>query len=480
MNGKLPDFFESPHTLAGVDSCEPVLLALSGGADSSALLHMLCQMRAALGFSLYAAHLNHNIRGDAYGNEALRDEQFCRRICESLSVPLFVESVDIPMQAKQSGKSLETEARDARYRFFAKIMKESGIKILVTAHNADDNFETQLFNLCRGCGLDGISGIPRTREISEVDGGVAVRPILNATKAEILDYCSSNHIEYVTDSTNFEEDCTRNKLRNTIIPLLRQQFGSPEKAGMRLAEAAGEDNRFILSIAEQFLESDSCISLDRFRALDRAVAKRVLQLSYQKESRQKLEAVHIDAILRYAEEQKDGSITLPGGFCASFADNCLKILPASQLFADATISKIEKVALREGINQIESSAFIVTLTSSVPNKAIDYNQSLYSLSTYAGLKNINSDELYVSSRMEGDKIYDGGMGKKLKKLLCDKKIPKEIRDRLPIIRCDDQIIYVPFCAVADIAKASGSDAEYYIALYSIKKNTTNINGGHKC
>jgi tRNA(Ile)-lysidine synthase len=467
MNGKLPDFFEAPHSLANAAPCEPILLALSGGADSSALLHMLCQMRNSLGFTLYAAHLNHNIRGDEYENEALRDELFCRRICEAMNVPLFVESVDIPKQAMQSGKSLETEAREARYRFFAKFMQETGIKILATAHNADDNLETQLFNLCRGCGLDGISGIPRTREIAEVDGGIAVRPILNATKAEIIDYCSINHIEYVTDSTNFEEDCTRNKLRNTVIPIMRQLFGSPEAAGMRLAQAAGEDNRFILSMAEQFLESNPDIPLDSFLALDRAVAKRVLQLSYQKACNQKLEAVHIDAILRYATEQKDGSITLPRGFCASFANNSLKILPASQLLDDATAPKIERVALHEGINQIESSAFIVTLTSGAPDKVITYNQGVYNLCTYAGLKNVNPSKLYVSCRAEGDKIYDGGMGKKLKKLLCDKKIPPKMRDLLPIVHSGDQIVYVPFCAVADIAKASRSDAECHVALYSL-------------
>ena len=256
MIGNLPSFFKAPHSIAQKGTGEPILLALSGGADSSALLYLLCALRERSPFPLYAAHVNHNIRGESHGNEALRDEDFCRRICRETGVELFVESVDVPRLAKESGQSLETAARDARYGFFARIMLENNIKILVTAHNADDNFETQLFNLCRGCGIDGLCGIPERRQFAEV-GGVVVRPILSASKSEILDFCRKEKIDFVTDSTNFEDDCVRNKLRLNIIPQLKEIFGSPERSGARLASYAAEDSDFIGKEADRLFASMS-------------------------------------------------------------------------------------------------------------------------------------------------------------------------------------------------------------------------------
>ena len=256
----LPSYFKDPHTLAGLDEREPVLVALSGGSDSSALLHLLCVLKQKRDFPLYAAHVNHNIRTEAFGNEAARDEAFCTSLCSSLGVELFVHRADVPQIAQTEGKSIETAARDVRYDFFAKIMEQKGIRILATAHNADDNFETQIFNLCRGCGIEGISGIPTARPLDRKGQCVAVRPLLSATKQEIFELCSQNHIEYVSDSTNFEDDCTRNKLRLNLIPMLREIFPSPEKSGARLSDAAREDNDFITSEAKRFLEGCESIN----------------------------------------------------------------------------------------------------------------------------------------------------------------------------------------------------------------------------
>ena len=150
MNPKFPDFFKDPHILAQKEQNSPVLLGLSGGADSSALLFLLSKLQKEKHFPLYAAHVNHNIRTADYNNEAMRDENFCHEICRQLDVELFVADIDVPRLSKESGQSLETVAREARYRFFSEIMEKKGIGILVTAHNADDNLETQIFNLCRG------------------------------------------------------------------------------------------------------------------------------------------------------------------------------------------------------------------------------------------------------------------------------------------------------------------------------------------
>ena len=470
MNGILPDFFKAPQLLSGLDTHEGVLVALSGGADSSALLHLLCRQRELQHFPLYAAHVNHNIRTQGFNNEADRDEQFCRNLCERLQVPLFVKVCDVPALARESGNSIETEAREARYRFFEEIMAEQSIRILATAHNASDNLETQIFNLCRGCGLDGIVGIPRKRPIPKIKDGVAVRPILDATKEEILAFCSENGIEYVTDSTNLEDDCTRNKLRHHVIPLLERQFGSPEKAGLRLAGIAEEDSDFITSVAEQIVADNKTVSLAEFRRLHIAVAKRVIQLSYRRLCNAGLEAVHVDSVLQYAKTEKIGTITLPHGISAVFTENELRFAFTSSLPEAEYTPKIKKGVLCEGWNQIDGADYKIYVTSSIsskPEPRIELNGKEHLLATYAYLKNIHLSRVFVTGRTNGDKIYDGGMGKKVKKLLCDKKISRDKRDGLPIFHLNDQIIYVPFCAVADSARADGDGSEYCIALYSI-------------
>ena len=188
----LKNFFKDPSRLSGYAKDSAILLGLSGGADSSLLLHLLCEYAKTTGAKILAAHINHGIRTEEYGNEADRDEEFCRKLCKDLGVELFVSRLDIPQMAAESGRSVEAEAREARYEFFAKVMRENNVKILATAHNASDNIETQIYNLARGCGIDGLCGIPESRALDSVEGGIVIRPILSASKDEILEYCEKN------------------------------------------------------------------------------------------------------------------------------------------------------------------------------------------------------------------------------------------------------------------------------------------------
>ena len=206
----LPDGFVCPDKLSGLDPNSSILVGFSGGADSSALLDMLCSYAQKSGAKIYAAHINHGIRGA----EALRDEEFCRKRAQSYNIPLFVLSADVPSLAKSSGQSIELCARNIRYDFFAKIMSENSIPLLATAHNANDNLETVLFNLTRGSGLRGLCGIPDKRECR---GGMLIRPILHMSREDILKYCRENGLDYVTDSTNTDTDYTRNALTRKQI-----------------------------------------------------------------------------------------------------------------------------------------------------------------------------------------------------------------------------------------------------------------------
>ena len=210
-----PDSFTAPDIISGMPPQSSILVGFSGGADSTALLHLLKKYAELTGAKLYAAHINHCIRGE----EADRDEAFCKSFAQELGVTFFSLRTDVPKIAEQTGESVETAARRVRYEYFDSLMSENNIHILATAHNADDNLETILFNIARGTGLSGLCGIPNIRPCAN---GVVVRPIINMEKREILNYCEQNSLKFVTDSTNVDTDYTRNKIRAQIIPVMRE------------------------------------------------------------------------------------------------------------------------------------------------------------------------------------------------------------------------------------------------------------------
>ena len=181
--------FTAPHILSGMLANTPILLALSGGADSSALLFMLCEYCKKSGAPLAVAHVNHMIRGE----DAERDRDFCRSLAKKLGLPFYLLEADVPALAREHKRGLEEEARITRYEFFEKVMRENSIPLLATAHNATDNAETVIFNLTRGSGLHGMCGIPPTREFS---GGRIIRPLLKMSKDEILAFCRENGIPF--------------------------------------------------------------------------------------------------------------------------------------------------------------------------------------------------------------------------------------------------------------------------------------------
>jgi tRNA(Ile)-lysidine synthase len=184
-----------------LSGAERVIVALSGGADSTALLLFMKENVS----NTEAVHVNHGLRGA----ESDADEAFCRLLCERLNVPLTVERVDVKGFASESGTSTEEAARILRYRVFEKV--SGGSVLVATAHNADDNGETMLWNLIRGTGLTGLSGIPARRDNF-------IRPLLTVTRSEIIEFLHDRKQEYVTDSTNLTDDYSRNFIRHNIMP----------------------------------------------------------------------------------------------------------------------------------------------------------------------------------------------------------------------------------------------------------------------
>ena len=204
MKNKVADFI-AKHQLLSHDGLHVV--ALSGGADSVALLRILCD----LGYHVEAAHCNFHLRGD----ESDRDEQFVKILCQSLNVPIHLIHFDTAEYASLHQVSIEMAARELRYGYFRQLRDDIGAETVCVAHHRDDAVETLLMNLLRGAGIHGLTGIrPRNGHI--------VRPLLGASRQEILEYLDSIGQDYVTDSTNLQPDVLRNKVRLQLIPLLEQ------------------------------------------------------------------------------------------------------------------------------------------------------------------------------------------------------------------------------------------------------------------
>lgn len=230
---QLTSRIKSTHLL---DYASCITMALSGGADSVALLLLLRELQSEYGFALSAVHVHHGIRGA----EADRDADFCAQICEKYGIPFQLVRVDVPTFAKEQHHSLETAARILRYEALEKAAPQG---LIATAHHAGDQAETMLFHLVRGSGLRGLCGIPPKR-------GRIIRPLLEIPKENLLAYLNECGQDFVTDSTNLQTDASRNLLRHEVMPLLQNENPQSIPHMARTAALLAEDEALLTAQAQ--------------------------------------------------------------------------------------------------------------------------------------------------------------------------------------------------------------------------------------
>ncbi len=433
-----------------IEKADAVLVAYSGGADSSVLLHFLSEYLKDKKARLAAAHLNHMIRGE----EADRDQQFCKRTAEALGVDFYTKNIDIPKIASESGKTLEEVARDERYAFLLDIASTLGETTLIaTAHNSTDNLETMIFNLARGTGTAGMGGIAPIRQN-------IIRPLLSVSGEEIREYARDNGIEYVVDSTNADTAYTRNHIRKNIVPLLKEINSQVEDAALRLSRIAREESDLICGEAEKLL-SDGAINKKDFAAAHPAIRARALQMLYKKTAGAEngLSAVHLNKAVEFAAES-EGELSLPGELV---------------LFVDKDIIYVEKKKIKAAPDEVFLKAdgkavpfgedFAVALCEKGKEPVADANIYNLFIQQSACFDTIYGS-LFVRARREGDRILTCKMHKKLKKLMCDKGIPHRFRESLPIFCDDSGILWAPNVALRDNAR--GDDITMYV--FTLKGN----------
>jgi tRNA(Ile)-lysidine synthase len=462
---------------AGYAETTPVLVAFSGGADSSLLLHLLHERAKKYGAPIYAVHVHHGIRG----SEADADLDFCRQTCRTLHVPFFAVRVNVPAQAKALGQSIEEAARHARYRHFARLMQKHHIPLLATAHHADDNLETVLFRICRGTGTQGLRGIPAFSPLPDAPGDSALcvfRPLLHLTKQEILDDCRKRGIAFVTDSTNACNDYARNRIRNLVIPELQTLFARPQHAASRLCRAADEDNDALDTIAAQLYrehQEHGALPIMLLRSQPPAISKRLIRLAYTAYSLEHgdghhmPEAVHLDAAMQQIRSEKPGFISFPCETCAAIDRDALRFCKSDSHQAQPYL-----VPLQSGLFEIPEAG--IAVWAQFPENAetvTAFATNVYNLYTELHVRfDTIKGRAFLRPIREGDVVLQGGMHKRIRKLYGQHGVPLALRARLPLL-CDlDGVIAVPGICMRDGSKAKNAEKTLCIRIYLQKQFDT--------
>lgn len=426
-----------------------VLVAVSGGPDSVALLHLLWRLRAELGISLAVAHLNHMIRGE----EARADALFVQDLARSLGLHAFIEEFNVPAFREKTRLSLQEAAREVRYRFLGALAEREGASRVALGHHADDQAETVLFNFLRGSGPAGLKGILPVR-------GVYIRPLLCVRRKEIEAYLRHFSLPAREDPSNKKPVYTRNRLRLELIPYLEKEY-NPRlvRALCNLAELCRGEDAYLEEQAARLLQealedaSGGVLAIDArvLRGAPRALARRAVRQAWRRLTGApgELSFERVEAVMGLLEEGGEGKVVeLPrrvgvrrlGGelrFTAWGEEErgvpfyCYPLAVPGATY----IPEIDRTVV----------ARLVPAGEAPPPKGLSPQEALLDYDL------LPPGTLEVRRRREGDRFHPLGLpgATKLKKFLINQGVPREQRDRLPLVVCGGQILWVGGLRIAE-------------------------------
>ncbi len=441
---------------------ETIVVALSGGPDSVALLHILKDINELqqLNWKLHVAHFNHGLRG----KQADEDEDFARQLAGKHGLPFHVEKQDV--KALKEGKaSLEAVSRDARHAFLGAVGMRLGAQKIALGHNLDDQAETILHRIIRGTGLRGLKGMAPIRVISKKHDLFLVRPLLEIERYEIEAFLRERGIGYKTDLTNMDVSITRNRLRHRLIPLIESEFNPRVKtAFVKLGQTAGSFYLLLREIAGEVYENtkmlsgegEVCLSVDEFSKLPPAIqtliidkaVKSVLGVMPHLNFEHYLEIIGLCSEHGYSK-----AVRLPKGLEARRESYVLKIYkpqaaPPPLNFSRRKLKIPGSTVIRKLSIEIDAEVLdgkVTGLRDYVRTK--DFSEEMIDFEKIAG-------PLEVRLRKKGDTFNPlGARGScKLKKFFIDSKVPRTIRDRVPIVWDGSKIVWVVGYRIGDDVK----------------------------
>ena len=420
-----------------------LLIGVSGGADSMALLHILCKLRREYNLHLVVAHVDHMFRGE----QSYEDYVFVKKYCAEWGVTFEGTRINVPEYISRTGKSSQVASREVRYKYFEEVMNRYAIHKLVLAHHGDDQLETILMRLTRGATGDARAGIKIRRRVS---GYEIIRPFLWASKDDVEDYCHNNGIAFRIDASNKKPVYARNRFRLQVLPFLKQENAQVHEHFQRFSEELMEDEAFLSALAEERLKAmvlkkdkEVKISIGALLQTPKPLQRRCIQLilNYLYFERQEdLSATHIESMITlFQSSHPSGEIHLPAGLkVIKSYDECLFTFGLSKSQPYSYTIHIQGETILPNGRKIH--AFTNQLTDEKSNNIFTVNLEDVQL------------PLTVRTRRNGDRMRVKGLNgsRKVKDIFIDKKIPVTERAAWPIVEdAKQEIIWIPGLVKSD-------------------------------
>ena len=420
-------------------------VAVSGGADSVALLRALIELRGELGLVLSVVHFNHKLRGE----ESDGDELFVSELARAHDLPLHRGEADTKAFAREKALSIEAAARDLRYAFFGKLIKDGLLDKVATAHTLDDQAETVLFRVIRGTGTSGLAGIlPRLKKVGE---GAIVRPMLGVQRVEVTTFLNGLNQSWREDSTNSETVFTRNRLRHELLPRIAEGF-NPEvvEALANLAEVArAEDEFWASATAEAFVGCyrNSAIEVKELMKHPLAIQRRVLRLAAVHKGAN-LDFLHTERVLDQVRGRKSREarmIELPNGFRALVTDGMLTFATHEPQAKSCGFSYLLSIPGEVSISELRLTIRATLVTGAGRSGESDGYNDDHKLA----LDRLPT-ELMVRNWRTGDRFWPAHTRseKKVKELLQDRRVPSREKSMWPVALAAGEVVWVRGFAVA--------------------------------
>jgi tRNA(Ile)-lysidine synthase len=416
---------------------DKVMVGVSGGVDSTALIYILDSLKQKLGIKLYLAHLNHLIRG----RDTDLDEKYVREISKNLDIKCIIEKLNVPEFAKQNKLGLEDAARRVRYNFYERAARKTGANKIAVAHNANDNVETFLMRLIRGTGIRGLEGIPPKR-------GRIIRPLIGISREEIEIYLKKKNIKPRIDISNYDISFLRNSIRHKLLPLLRKYNGNINGVLLRTISMIKDLNEKIDSQAEKSfkrissMDRSGILNLDirRMKKLDKTIRSEVLRkaIGTIKADLTDITFQHIDDIL-FQMEKGRGEIHLPGIYI--YVKRGAMLISGKKDPKRKNISFSYRLAIPGKIED-KGKGFVLRadIVKSLPLSRLKAKNPYQAFIDYDKI----NKPLIIRNRRPGDRFHPLGLkgSKKLQDIFVDQKVDIDDRDNIPVIDDGEKIVWV--------------------------------------
>lgn len=431
-----------------VSQGERIGIAVSGGMDSMSLLHFLNSEKKSLGIEVIAINIDHGLRENSH-----KESLFVRRYCRENEIEFKKIKLDVLTLIDENKLSIEEAARHARYGAFDKLIKENFVNKIALGHHASDQAETVLLNLFRGTGLTGASGMGVRRD-------KYIRPMLFTKKIEVENYVKANKVKYVVDESNLENEFSRNYLRNVVMPLIKERFKGAENNLVNFSKVARQDDEYIegkittsaIIYGGAYVKVPVTYFLKESPVVNRLLKHCFKYLGVEKD----IERKHLSIIKSMVKESVNGiKINLPNKITVHKEYDYITIIAKAKRY------KFNEQPMKSGEIVIKNFGKItIKRTYDVdPNKK-DHIVDVKKVPKGAVWRN----------RQEGDVFTKfGGGTKKLKDYLIDKKVPKRLRDSLPVLAIKKEVLIVAGYDISEKLKIDPNTKSAYVIKYNIKE-----------